>query len=374
VAQISIPGGSGNTVTFTVTGNSATNYATAFNTAVATASVVSNLGSGDQESTVAGALNIITSSSNTLYSLTTPGQYTYAAVTTPTRLTSATGSQTVLGGGGLTYVAGGGSNNVTFLDGDNFYAGQTVGGNINTGTGSNTVFSGTGNALINLTDTVGGDVVGLFAGHAIVNSAGANDVVFASAAYDSNTTGVIFGGSGNLLFIAGPSESTLAVSIAGGSGTTDIFGGYGSDIVFASSQGLATYIAGAGNETLNAFNAHGNLAFFGNTVSAEGPSINDTVVGGTGTDFFSTGGGNETFFTGTGPTLFDINDLGPGTDITIANFGAADYVNFAGLGVAAETALLQNDSTASNGNLTVTLQNGTQVEFVSATSLTGHLV
>jgi hypothetical protein len=248
VAQISIPGGSGNTVTFTVTGNSATNYATAFNTAVATASVVSNLGSGDQESTVAGALNIITSSSNTLYSLTTPGQYTYAAVTTPTRLTSATGSQTVLGGGGLTYVAGGGSNNVTFLDGDNFYAGQTVGGNtisggdgadtINTGTGSNTVFSGTGNALINLTDTVGGDVVGLFAGHAIVNSAGANDVVFASAAYDSNTTGVIFGGSGNLLFIAGPSESTLAVSIAGGSGTTDIFGGYGSDIVFASSQGL----------------------------------------------------------------------------------------------------------------------------------------
>jgi hypothetical protein len=42
--------------------------------------------------------------------------------------------------------------------------------------------------------------------------------------------------------------------------------------------------------------------------------------------------------------------------------------------VAAETALLQNDSTASNGNLTVTLQNGTQVEFVSATSLTGHLV
>ncbi len=384
MAQITIPGGSGNTVTFTVTGNSATHYAADFNAAVANAPVVTNLSAGGQPSTVAGALNVIESTSNTLYSLSTPGQYTYAAVTTPTALIGSAGSDTVLGGGGLSYVAQGGNNKVIFTDGDNVFYGPTAGGNtitggagsdtINTGDGSNTVFSGAGYAVINLTDTSGGDIVALLAGNAGVNADGVNDTVYASSALASNTTGTIFGGAGVLNFVAGASASPLAVSIVGGSGNTYMFGAAGSDIVFANSDGSAAFMAGDGNETLNAANAAGGFVFFGDTIAGESATINDTVIGGAGTDFFSTGTGNETLYSGSGAALFEINDLGTAAKITIANFGAADSVNFAGMSTAAETSLLNTATTASNGNLTVTLQNGTQVEFVSTTDLTGHIV
>ena len=383
MAQISIPGGSGNTVTFTVTGDSATNYASDFNAAVGNATVIVNLADGGQQSTVAGALNIIESSSNTFYSLTTPGQYTYVAVTTPTDLVGSAGSDTVLGGGGLSYVAQGGNNKVTFTEGNNVFYGPTAGGNtitggagsdtINTGDGSNTVFSGAGNAIINLTDTSGGDIAVLLAGNSIVNADGVNDTVYASAALDSNTTGTIFGAAGALTFVAGPSASPLAITIVGGSGSTDMFGATGSEVVFANTDGTATFIAGDGNETLNAANAVGGLAFFGDTIAGESATINDTVIGGTGTDYFSTGTGNETFYSGSGAALFEINDLGADAKITIANFGAADSVNFAGLSTTDETSLLQT-ATVSGGNLTVTLQNGTQVEFLSTTDLTGHIV
>jgi hypothetical protein len=383
VAQITIPGGSGTTVTVMITGNTATNYATDFSAAVANATVITDLSNGGQQSTVAGALNLIESSSNTLYSLTTPGQYTYAAVTTPTDLIGSTGSDTVLGGGGLSYVAQGGNNKVTFTDGNNVFYGPVAGGNtisggagndtINTGDGSNTVFSGSGNAVINLTDTSGGDVVALLAGNTVINADGVNDTVYASAALASNTTGTIFGSTGALSFVAGPSASPLDVTIVGGSGSTNIFGATGSDIVFASSDGTAAFMAGDGNETLNAANAGGGvLAFFGDTIPGESATINDTVIGGAGTAYFSTGTGNETFYNGSGAALYEINDLGTGAKITIANFGAADSVNFAGMGTAAETSLLQT-ATVSNGNLTVTLQNGTQVEFLSTTDLTGHI-
>jgi Ca2+-binding RTX toxin-like protein len=383
VAQISIPGGSGNTVTFTVTGSSAVNYANAFNAAVANAPVITNLGSGATQSTVAGALNLIESSTNTLYSLTTPGQYTYAAVTTPTTLVGSSGSDTVLGGGGLSYVAQGSNNNVTFTDGDNVFYGADVGGStitggagndiINTGTGSNTVFSGSGNGVINFGDTSGGDIAALFAGNTTINASGVSDTVFATASSDPNTSAVIFGGAGALGFVAGPSATPLSVSIVGGSGTTDMFAAAGSDIIFANSDGSAAFIAGAGNETLNGANANAGFAFFGDQNTADAGSINDTVYGGTGPDYFSTGAGNETIHSGAGAALFEINDLGAGTTITIANFGAGDFVNFAGLTTAQETSLLQT-ATVSNGNLTVTLDNGTQVEFLSATDLTGHLV
>ena len=384
MAQITIPGGSGNTVTFTITGNSATNYATDFNAAVVNATIVTNLGDGGQPSTVAGALNIIGPTSNTLYSLATPGQYTYAAVNAPTNLVGSAGSDTVLGGGGLNYVAQGGNNKVTFTKGDNVFYGPTAGGNtitggagsdtINTGDGSNTVFSGAGNAVINLTDTSGGDIAALLAGNTVVNADGVSDTVYASAALASNTTGTIFGSAGTLTFVAGPSASPLAITIVGGSGTTNMFGATGSDIVFANAGGTAAFMAGDGNETLNAANAAGGFAFFGDTIAGESATINDTIIGGAGTDFFSTGTGNETLYSGSGAALFDINDLGTAAKITIANFGAADSVNFAGMNTAEETSLLQTATTVSNGNLTITLQNGTQVEFLSTADLTGHIV
>jgi Ca2+-binding RTX toxin-like protein len=382
VTQLTIPGATGNTVTFTVTGSSTTNYAQSFSAAVANATVITQLSPGTSPSTVRGALNIIQASSSTPYTLTTPGQYTYAAVTSPTQINGSSGLDTVVAGGDVYYVASGGHNNVDFTNGENIYFGANEGGNtisggsgndtINTGLGNDTVFSGTGDGLVNLTDQYGSDIVALLAGNTNVNAYG-YDTVYASAALNASTTGTIFGSTGALTFVAGSSDSTLAVTIVGGSGYTTMFGGAGSDIVFANSAGAAIFVAGAGNETLNGFNAAGGYAFFGDTTPADAASINDTIIGGTGPDYFATGGGHEYISAGPGAALFDINDLGQGTDITVANFGAADFVTFAGLTRAAETSLLQTASVVSNGNLTITLQNGTQVEFLSTTSLTGHL-
>jgi hypothetical protein len=385
VAQISIPGGQGVTqpVTFTITGSAAVNYATDFNEAVQNATTITSLSAGTDESTVAGALNLIESSSTTLYGLSAGHQYTYAAVTTPTKITGSTaGADTVLGGGGLTYDAVGAGNKITFDSGNNIYNGDSVGGDvitggsgndsINTGAGSNTVFAGSGNTLLNLGDTSGGDVAVLIAGNSTVSAQGVDDVVFASASMAS-TTGTISGGAGLLNFVAGSSDTALPLTIVGGSGTTNVFANKGSDITLKNSAGKAFIIAGDGNETLNGAGAVAGFAFFGDTVAADASSIDQTIVGGAGDDYFSTGGGNETITAGSGDALFHVNDIGSGTTITIDDLSSRDFFNFAGLSVSSEETLLAHDSSFTDGNLTLTLPDGTKVEFLDVTSFTGHL-
>ncbi len=385
MAQISIPGGQGSTqpVTFTITGSAAVNYATDFNEAVKNASTITSLSSDRDESTVVGALNLIESSSTTLYGLSTGHQYTYAAVTSPTKLTgSSAGGDTVLAGGGVTYDAGGAGNRVIFTSGNNVFNGDSVGGDvitggagndsINTGTGSNTIFAGSGNSHITMSDTSGGDLAVLIAGNSTVSAQGINDVVYASTA-EGSSTGTIFGGSGLLNFVAGANSTALPVTIVGGSGTTDIFANSGSDITLENSAGKAFIIAGEGNETLNGAAATAGFAFFGDTVAADASSITQTILGGQGPDFFSTGGGNETITAGSGEALFHVNDLGAGTTITIADLSSKDYFSFGGLSVATEEALFAHDSSVSGGNLKLTLPDGTKVEFLNVTSFTGHL-
>jgi hypothetical protein len=330
-------------------------------------------------------LNVIGGDGSTSsYALSTGRQYTYAAVVSPTQIIgSPAGSDTVLASGGVTYDAGaGGSDRVVFAGGDNLFfggsaPGDTISGGagsdtIDTGTQNATVFSGTGNTTINLGDTVGGDVVALLAGNSSVTAAGVNDTVFATAAYDS-TTGTIVGGTGQLFFVAGASDSDLPLTVIGGSGSTYMFTNAGSDITLDNSGGAAYFIAGAGNETLNGANAAGGFAFFSDTVAADAASINYSVLGGAGPDFFSTGEGHETIVAGSGEALFHVNDLGPDANITIADLQAKDFVNLGGLSVQDETALLGTASVISSGNLTVTLHDGTKVEFLGVTSLTGHL-
>jgi hypothetical protein len=327
VTQISIPGGQGSTppITFTITGNAAINLASDFNAGVQNASTITSLSSSRDESTVVGALNLIESSATTLYGLSTGHQYTYAAVTSPTRITgSSTGGDTILAGGGVTYDAVGARNRVVFYKGNN-------------------VFNG---------DSVGGDVI--------------------SAALGS-AAGTIFGGTGVLGFVAGASSTTLPITIVGGSGTTYIFANSGSDISLENSTGRAFIIAGGGNETLNGAAAVGGFAFFGDTVAADASSIDQTIVGGQGADYFSTGGGNETVTSGSGAALFHVNDLGSGTNITIANVSSHDFFNFGGLPVSTEQALLAHDTSVSGGNLNLTLPDGTKVEFLNVTTFTGHL-
>ncbi len=385
-----IPGGLGSQqITFTVTGNSAGNLAAAFADGVTHAPAVTSLSSGLGESTVAGALNLIQSSATSSYNLATGNQYTYAAVTSATRLTgSSAGGDTVLGGGflggSLSYTALGGDNSVTFDSGDNTYTGDSVGGNtisggsgndtINTGTGSNTIFAGVGSTQINMQDSSGSDIAALIAGTSVINADGVNDIVYATAAATPGTSASITGGSGQLNFVAGSSSNTLAVNIQGGSGVTHMFTGAGSNITFDNSTGTAVFIAGAGNETLNGAGAAGGFDFFGDTESADSATDHTSVTGGAGADYFSTGVGDELITAGSGGALFHINDFGHSTHVTISNLHAADYVNFAGLTVIEERSLLGTASVVSGGNLTVTLANGTTVEFLGVTTFTGHLI
>jgi hypothetical protein len=388
---VTVPGGPGVVLYFNVSGSAAINYANDFANAVGLNPAVTNLSSGDTETTVAGALNTIFSNGSSLdYSLTTGGQYTFVSVGAPTTVNgSAAGGDVVVGGGDLIYVENGtsGGSNITFTDGNNIFDGSSVGGagdtiaggsgndTINTGAGPSTVFSGTGRTLINLYDTVTGDVADMQNGNSTVNAFGVADTVVASA------TGTIFGGTGALTFVGQSTDAygnpvgSLDVTIVGGTGDTNLFGAATTDLVFSNAAGsTAQYMAGAGNETLNGANAAGGFSFFGDLSTVDGGSINDTVVGGVGNDYFSTGSGVENLFAGSGAAQFEINTVGgAGATITISDFSAADSVNFAGLSVAQETSLLGTSSSVSDGNLTVTLQDGTKVEFVGITSLTGHL-
>ncbi len=386
-----IPGGQGSQhITFTVTGNAASNLATNFADAVANAPVVTSLSNGSSESNTAGALNIIQASATTSYSLSAGHQYLYAAVTAPTQITgSSAGGDSVLGGGtgsgGISYTAGGGDNRVVFDGGNNTYAGDSVGGDtisggsgndtINTGTGSNTIFAGSGSSQINMEDRSGGsDIAALLAGNSVVNAHGVNDIVYATAALSASTTGTISGGTGLLTFVAGSSSNTLAVSVEGGAGTAHLFTSNDSDITLSNSSGTAIFVAGAGNETLNGAGAAGGFDFFGDANPDDATTAQTSITGGAGPDYFSTGVGNETIAAGEGGALFNINDFGSSTHVTISNLSASDYVNFAGLTVAQENSLLGTSSAVTGGNLTITLANGTTVEFLGITSFTGHLV
>ncbi len=382
MASISIPGAQGGShLTFSITGNAAANLANDFAKAVIGAPT-DILTPGGAQSTVPGALNLISTAGQ--YDLTTGKQYTYVSVSSATQITgSAAGGDTVLAGGGITYAAVGGSNRVGFFAGNNVFDGGTASGNtvtggagndtINAGTGSTTVFSGTGDGVINLSDASGsGDVVVLQGGNSTVNASGAADTIFASSGAEIN------GGSSALVFVStsDPSSGSVpaAVSVVSGAGGAYLFGVDGTDIALqgASSAGLSVFVAGAGNESLNAANAAGSFAFFGSTDTVDSSSISESVVGGSGNSFFQTGTGAESLQSGAGVSLFDIASVAGGS-VSISGFTSSDFVEFQGLSATQAESLLAS-GTVSGGNLTVSLSDGTTIEFVGVTSLSGHVI
>ena len=371
------------------------------------------------------------------YNLSQTGEYTLALVGSATTINGASfGHDTIVAGGAVTFMesstglpAAGGHDNVSFIAGDNVFignaaAGDTVTGGagydtINTGTGATTVFSGAGHTLINLNDTSSvpgsGDIAFLGDGTATVNANGLADTVVAAApgqtifaigpatandtivigsadspgvggsdtlvlgaasvsVFDSVGGNSIFGGAGSLTFVGQTNTSVISDSIVAGSGATGIWGANNDNIVFAgtSTSGSITAVAGVGNETLNGANA-GSFNFFGSTDTTNAASTNTTIVGGSGSDYYSTGVGNEVFVAGQGTDVFGLNTIAgsAGADhITIYDFSAADSVSFVGQD---QNAAL-NTGTVANNNLTITLSDNTTVTFVGVTSLTGHTV
>jgi hypothetical protein len=433
MAGVTIPGGSGlPPIVFTISGVSTTNQANAFAAAVQNAPVTTNLET-TAESTIAGALNEIVSGAGgtaTSFTLTTGGQYTVSDVGfLDTIVGSAAGDDNILGGGAITYMAMGDDNTVTFLDGSNTYSGGTSSGDVITGGSgfdvldagegsNNTVFSGSGFDTIFLSDTgTGGDIAFLGDGQSTVVSTGLADTIAAEApgnaifvqgpatasdvinilpdaagdlgndtitlgaasvsVFDSVGGNSIFGGSGDLTFISAPGVSD---TIVGGTGNIVMFTASGDSITLANDTTASTtsdiFVAGSGNETLDGSNALGGFTYFGDTTSADSASVATSVIGGAGTNYFSTGVGMETLDGGSGANVFNLNDgVGAaGDSITINDFSANDYVSFGSDSQSEITTILDN-ATVSNGNLTLTLSDNTTVTFTNVTSInTSHVI
>ncbi len=157
------------------------------------------------------------------------------------------------------------------------------------------------------------------------------------------------GGSGALVFSdVGGAGST----VTGGAGGTTLFGGgNGSAITYSGDVGAAYYVAGSGNETLNA------------TAS----TTNNTIIAGSGSSAFTGGSGSDTFIFYHSLTAM----LGGGADL-IANFSQGDRVDLVGYGTdAANTAL--TTAVSSNGSTTIALSDNTRITFLGLTDV-GRLV
>jgi hypothetical protein len=325
--MVTVPGAGSTTVTFSISNSAGGNYAADFANAVATATSISTL---PTESDSVGGVNEYLSNSGgvTTTVLTIGNQYTLIESFSPFLLQLNASNETVVAGGAVTVqeLSNVGGEKVSFIGGNNIFegvldgaGGDTISGGsgddtIITGGGPTTVFGGTA-STITLRDNIAGhgDVVVLQNGSSTVNADGLSDTVFASA------SGSIIASSGNLYL----TTDGGTVSVTGGSGNFFAFLSAGTDL---------------------------------------------TVTSGSGFEYFQTGTGSETINAGTGGANFEIASVAGG-DITINDFGASDYVNFGGLSVSNESTL---SSTPGANSITVTLTNGTTVDFVGVTSLSGH--
>ena len=331
--------------------------------------------------------------------------------------------------------AAGSDNLIVFIDGNNVYNGSAtssgdtvVGGTgndtINTGAGNTTVNAGDGHDMIYLNDTGAGaynDSAFLDTGHDSVIASGTGDYVVATtegetvtagsgeaatsnltvlllpnsdgtasgfdsitggAGYltvtDSSSDNTINGGSGGLSFIGGIG---VTATINTGNGTALIFGNTGDNITLntgAGDTGVAAFVAGAGNETLNGAAATSNMILFGAS-QADSASANDSLVGGAGNDTLVAGAGTEFLTGGAGNNTFLVDFYGSeNANITISDFLAGnDSVAFGNYSQDQVQAALSGGQDV-NGNFVVTFtDSSTSVTFTGVTSasqITGHII
>lgn len=331
----------------------------------------------------------------------------------------------------------GGDNLVVFIDGNNVFNGDSVSANtlggdtvvggtgndtINTGYGSTTVNSGTGYDIITLNDTGSSttynDAVFLDTGFAKVVADGSGDYVVATtegqtieggaaetsadnltvvllpnsdgtisgddsvtgaAGYltvgDESSDNTITGGTGGLTFI-GAVGITADINIGSGYGL--LFGNSGDSItlgaVTGDTGGAAVFVAGLGNETLNAAASTANVTIFGGSDSTG----TDVLTAGSGTDLLVAGLGTETLTGGAGTDTFLIDSVGAaGASLTIGDFVGNDVLalNYSASDI---SSALAGGAVDSDGNFVITFADtSTTVTFTgitSASELTGHII
>lgn len=317
-----------------------------------------------------GALNEVVTPGD--YTIQYASQYVYSEVGLSSTVTGSS-NDTVVGGGDMTFNATGVDNEVVFSDGTNLFNGGTSSGDmiaagpgydtINAGTGDNNSVFGGGHASISFDDSGApgsGDIAYLGSGTNTVTSGPGADTVVANGGGNQ-----IFGGTGTLTFVAQDSTTQVTNTIDGASGGTTLFGGANNDLSFYSpATGTSqdqVFIAGNGNETLDGGASAGGFSYFG---SADPTSIDSVVGGSAGSDYFQTGLGTENFVLNGASTLFDLTtSTGGGSVITIDNWNTAlDTITGDTVGA--------TFGTLTDGDLSLTLSDGTVVDFIGLTNAT----
>ncbi len=191
---------------------------------------------------------------------------------------------------------------------------------------------------------------------------------------NNSTNLVVQGGAGVTNFIGGGAAgSALSATISPGSGLTNVFGTGGEDLALRGQTGTASFAAGLGNETLDGSNFGGNMDVFASNPAdnVAGPAVSLSLVGGSGTNFFLTGAGDETIVGGSGGNLFQLSKTldGIGGTITIFNYSAADLITFNGFTSAQENQAIRSAAPTDNGLIgtQITLSDSTTVLFVDVT-------
>src|SRR6185312_13702935 len=261
------------------------------------------------------------------------------------------GSNALIGGGsGALYVAGEaaaetvfggtGDNTVFAAQGGQYFLGQTAGTSSQFIDGSGSLQSGTSTVI-----------------------AGAGNVtVFGGTGAHPNQE-LVFGGSGALTFVAGSG----AASVIAGTGQATLFGGSGSYTYLtggASSAG-ALFVAGGGNETLNAAGSTADNIMFAGTA---GIDSNDSLVGGSGNDTFVGGTGQTTMTGGAGTDDFVFDKAAGGGITTINDFTNSETLGIFGYGSTASAIVAA--STVSAGSTTISLSDNTKITLIGFTNLT----
>jgi Ca2+-binding RTX toxin-like protein len=305
------------------------------------------------------------------------GGYTFTAIGPTTQGgASPTGPFTVAGGGSLfvgdqvtTYygsaataavsiAAGDGNDLISLPSGSTYQVGLGNGNDTVYADGTGTVTGGTGKNIFYTGSTSGPNTI---------NSYGAADTIVAGVGTVSvNTYGanpLVFGGSGNLVYLGGAAGSP---TITGGTGKETLFGGAGQNMTYQDGSntvgGANILAAGSGNETLNAGSAQYGvqLAAGSGSVDMVGSKGPDTFYGGAGFATMTGNGGADFFLFGNTPTHTG------GTDI-ITDFSSTDTFATAGYGAnAAQTAL--NNATVTGGNTFIKLGDGTSIEFLNVSN------
>jgi Ca2+-binding RTX toxin-like protein len=300
--------------------------------------------------------------------------------------------------GAATIVAASGNNVISQSGAGAIVLAGGSGNDTITAAGTGSVFSGAGSDVINVTgggeyvQLLGADTVNVTAasgtdtidfstdvvhGSVLSLTGGANLVLYGAPLGTGSQTPTIqasggadtaFGsGAGGALYNASGSSAFEFVSatgqtntIMGGASQETLFGGAGGNLVYSTTatNGGALFVAGSGNETLNASGSSSPVTAWGGTGA-------DSLVGGAGSDILTAGSGSVTMTGGGGANDFNvIASRGPAS-ITITDMNSSDFVQIFGYGAANEatnqTAL--NAATGSSFSLT----DGTTITFLNTT-------